>query len=521
MREGLTMHLSHKRKMVLLIFAVSALILTAVGCETPSVDGAQGALNAEPTAVPTAEVETIALSHGTFSADAETLTVVVESSDLALLDAFTNLKAADFSGSTSYDAILAYEKAHPKVEVRYTVALGDTTVASDATSVTVEAPLDAETLRTQCGYLPHLSALDVRACSYDVETLRSLLAALPDVTLSYVVSCGGATYDSDVTTLDLSNRSGEAALALADVLDLLPQLTYVNLTNPETAAGEVTCDITLEQLAVLQAKRPDVAFDYRFTLLGKQFSTADTAMDLVDVYVGKPHIDEVRGWLPYMTVCTLLDMDGCRVANETMAQLRDDFPNIKVVWRVYFARYSCRTDAVVLRASTGTPRLTSSQMQVLQYCTDMEMLDLGHNFQKDLSFVSYMPNLRVAILAMGYVKDLTPLTNCPHLEYLELFTNFIEDVSPLAELKELEHLNLAYNRITDISPLYGMTQLKRLWIARNDIPEEQIQTLIASLPNTEIDYTSHNPTGGTWRHGERYTLLGEQFRYDYHRWFFE
>ena len=511
------MRIRGKRNLLPLLLSILALLAVSFGCggqtdnASPEPDTATAAPTAEPQSV---ELETVTLLSGSYPKLSSVLSAVITADEIGKLDEFPELSKADLSGSTCYDQIIAYQASHPDVEVIYTVDVGGTPVYPDAESAAIAAQTDPETLIARCGYLPNLTMLDISAGTYDLTAIRTLTDALPDVSLTFQIVYQGKTYGSETAELDLSGRTGAEVASMTELLSVLPNLSYVNLTNPDRADGAVACDITLDQLAAVQAACPGVGFDYLFTLFDKQLSTADTTMDLKDINIGKARVGEVRAWLPYMTVCQMVDMDGCNIPNEAMAQLRDDFPNTKVVWRVRFSRYTCRTDAVALRASTANPRMTSSEMQVLKYCTDMEMLDLGHNFQKDLSFVSYMPNLRVAILAMGYVSDLTPLSSCTHLEYLELFTNFIVDISPLAELHELEHLNLAYNRITDISPLYGMTQLKRLWIARNNIPEEQIETLIASLPNTEIDYTSHNPTGGTWRENERYDLLREQFHYD-------
>ncbi len=492
------------------------LLLTQLfGCENAAVVSEHETDGTPPPVMEAAvDIRQVSFRSGAFPEASTVVSVVAEADEIPLLDNFPQLKTADLSGSTCYAEILAYAQSHPGVKVIYTVDVGGARVSPSAESAVAAGPADADALIAAAAYLPSLKTLDVRACGLDHTAIGKLLAALPEVELTYAFTYEGATYDSGLTELDLSQRTAAEVLGMTDLFALLPNLAYVNLTKQSKAVADVKCDMTLEQLGQLQQRYPDIGFDYTFTLFDRTFSTADKVMDLKNINVGKARVDEVRAWLPYMTVCEMVDMDGCNVPNETMAALRDEFPHTKVVWRIKFTRYTCRTDAKVLRASTANPRMTSKEMQVLKYCTDMEMLDLGHNYQKDLSFVSYMPNLRVAVLAMGYVSDLTPLVNCPHLEYLELFTNFITDVSPLAELKELKHLNIAYNRITDISPLYGMTQLERLWIARNDIPQAQLDALAAALPDTEIDHTSHNPTGGTWRVNARYDLLCVQFHYD-------
>lgn len=45
-------------------------------------------------------------------------------------------------------------------------------------------------------------------------------------------------------------------------------------------------------------------------------------------------------------------MDSCGVSDEEMAAIRDDFPDVNVVWRIWFGTgYSVRTDVEKILAS--------------------------------------------------------------------------------------------------------------------------------------------------------------------------
>ena len=49
------------------------------------------------------------------------------------------------------------------------------------------------------------------------------------------------------------------------------------------------------------------------------------------------------------------DRDYCGVSNEAMAQIRDENPNVEVVWRIWFGEnYSVRTDVERILASKPT-----------------------------------------------------------------------------------------------------------------------------------------------------------------------
>ena len=81
---------------------------------------------------------------------------------------------------------------------------------------------------------------------------------------------------------------------------------------------------------------------------------------------------------------------------------------------------------------------------VLQYCTKVKYLDLGHNDElPSIDFVRNMPELEVLIIAMTAVRDISPLESCPKLEYLELNSTNIADISPLKNSTGLHHLNIA------------------------------------------------------------------------------
>ena len=229
----------------------------------------------------------------------------------------------------------------------------------------------------------------------------------------------------------------------------------------------------------------------------------------------------------------VLDMDFCGVSNEEMAVIRDAYPDVNVVWRIWFGdSYSVRTDVEKILASKPSAGglVRDRDAEALKYCTKVKYLDVGHNeILTDISFVSYMPELEVAVLAMNNIADLSPLASCKKLEYLEIQTNArITDLSPLASCTELEHLNIANCRnFSDITPLFGLNKLKRLWLGCSaPVPQEQIEEFAALHPDCELNTTVwSDPTSEGWRvdhvdpytnqvyYDERYEKLIEQFGY--------
>ncbi|MBQ6465415.1 MAG: leucine-rich repeat domain-containing protein [Oscillospiraceae bacterium] len=428
-----------------IIGLLTALLLSAAmaGCGAPS---------AEPEPTPEPTPEPIVFSCGSFEADSESLTLVLQEGESALLERFPKLKVLDLTGSRCYDEILAFRETHPEVRV---------------------------------------------IC--DVQ--------LPD----------GQLLASDAVSVDLSSlRHGEAEETVRR-LSLLPALAEIDLGERPAEPGEE--DLRWEDVGAFQKAFPGASVLYRFRLFDKDFTTLDERMIL-----SHRQMDDdgaaVREVLPYMVNCSFLDMDSCGVDNRHMAAIRDDFPDIKVVWRVWFGDvYTCRTDVKRLLASSEGHSIDDWNADGLYYCTDVVHMDIGHSNLHDLSFLYNMPDLEVLIVACAPWKDGTPIGSLEKLEYLEILSTSCNDISSFSNLHNLKHLNIGNcHHITDISSLYGLTQLERLWIGCiTPVPKEQKDRIRELLPDTVINTTTANHKSEGWCKDEtghnvpRYALLREQF----------
>ncbi len=308
--------------------------------------------------------------------------------------------------------------------------------------------------------------------------------------------------------------------AFIAALQQLPDLQYVYLGKEGTE--ELPRDFGWKDIQALQNAFPNTDFQYTFTLFGKTFHTLDQEMNFHHVTMD----DEgaaVREVLPCMTKCRFLNMDFCGVSSEHMAEIRDSYPEMEVVWRIWFGTdCSVRTDVERILASNLNHKLSDSNTQDLKYCTKVRLLDIGHNTMlHDFSFLEYMPDLEVAIICITGLEDLTPVSSCTKLEYLEI--NTLKeglDLSPLGKLTNLEHLCACYlGHVRGWEALENLTKLKRLWFGRYTyLPEGAVEELQAALPNTVINTTNTFGCAGDWRYNrsgytERYALLREQFEY--------
>ena len=414
-------------------------------------------------AAPAAEVT---LSCGTYPAETEELTAVIQSEDISKLDKLPQLTRADFSGSSCWKEIAEWGQEHPLLALKYTVTLPD-----------------------------------------------------------------GTVLDNSAAELDLSSLGHAAAAETADALTYLPAVTYIKLGTQ--SAGDDA--LTLADIGTIHEACPNAELDYSLTLYGHEINLNASSLD----FRGTQISDEAAAlaeMLPLMTRCTYLDMDNTGVSNGALAEIRGQFPNIDVVWRIWFGEnYSVRTDVERILASKPSVGGMIYDASVLQYCTKVKYLDLGHNDDlPSIDFVRSMPDLEVLIIAMTAVTDISPLESCPKLEYLELNSTNVADLSPLKNSTGLHHLNIAgCPNITDISPLYGLTELERLWIGIDTpVPAEQVSAMQAAAPGCNINTMVDDPHGGAWRYTgydpeipkyywvPRYEMLRSQLGYNYQEYSF-
>lgn len=492
----------------------------------------------QPAAIPPAGENEVALSSGNYPKDSDTLTAVITPADLAQLDSFTGLRSADFSGSSCYAEILSWAEQHPDVQVAYTVALpGGQVLPSSAEAVDLSGMNAADAAETArlLSFLPNIKTVDLGTAQagsvLGTEELAAFAAACPSAELKYSLSFLGQELALNQAELDFSSLTSGQVGEAASVLQCMNQVSKIRLNN----------DLSLDDVAQLHAAAPDAALDYNFSLWGVDGNLADDYLSFSHIKMN----DEgaaVRKLVPLMRNLQTLDMDSCDVSNEAMAAIRDENPSVNVIWRVWFAGYTVRTDVERILASSvakgGT--VTDAEASVLKYCTKVKYLDLGHNRAlTDISFVSYMPDLEVAIFAINDIDDISALADCPKLEYLEINSTNVTDLTPLSNASALRYLNIgrcvasAENdgsdekrpRVTDISPLFGLTDLERLFIGSltaPGIPKEQLDKMAEVMGiekvDSEGDYcdpkvspeglaydycriniSSGDPSQGTWR----------------------
>lgn len=304
--------------------------------------------------------------------------------------------------------------------------------------------------------------------------------------------------------LDLSNSQIDNNLI--EKLKPLTQIKKVNLKNQ---------NINKDTQIILQQTYPNIDFIWQVDVLGKKVDWNIETLDLSNQKI--EDIEDFKKSLTLLKKLKTLDMSNTNLSNETLGNLRELYPNIRIDWVVYLGKWSVRTDAIafsVLITQYDYKRMSSADIQVLKYCTELQALDLGHQAIEDISVIGeYLPNLRILILADNKIKDISCLSNLKHLHYLELFMNDITDASALNSCKELVDLNISFNyHFSDINGILELPMLERLWLISDKISADSYNLIKQTYPNVKLVTTGSGSTNSGWRTHERYFAMIDMFK---------
>lgn len=476
------------KKYILLIVAL-LLCLSACGKDTPA-----------PT--PTTDSTPAATDP------AREVTMIVTEDTISQLENYPQLEKADLTGSTCYGAIRDYMARHPEVEVTYTVSLGKTAVDPSITALRLpEGSYDYDMLLESLPHLEQLTSVSLPQTKLTAQQVDALRTALPEGDVSCTVMVGSVELDSKMTELDMSGIRPKRLQNFIARLGYLPALKTIRLT-----AEDGSCAYSAADVKTLKEAAPGVAIQFAFELFGQTLDASAERVEFVDVQIGNEGISKIRDALDLLTNCTYFKLDNCGIDNETMAQLRDDYPNTEIVWRVHVWERSWLTDTEVLRAVYHVDDTNSGPFK---YLTKVKYMDLGHNTEMvDISFCSYMPDLEMAILSGAPIVDLTPLAGCKKLEFLEIaWCGLLKDITPLAQCDSLRFLNLGHTSVSDLSPLAGL-KLEQLSFVNSGnkvgFTAADWEAIQAQHPDCWITWEPLHDSGATpystgWRYKEDHT----------------
>lgn len=356
-----------------------------------------------------------------------------------------------------------------------------------------------------------LKTLDLSGstCYEEIETFRK---ANPDISVYYKVNLGGHAIPFDATELDLASLGIESLEELSGVIGHFPFLKTVKLSS------EIPYNIS--ELKSLSIAANGAALDYSFDYYGRHITLLDSMLEYDKVYFGPEALGEIRNLISIMPNLEYLKLADAGISNEDMYALKTEFPNVKIVWRVYFGEYMhCLTDEETIRAIF---KLNDKNCHDLKYCEDVKYMDIGHNsYLWNTEFIKHMPKLEILILSGSPFTDTSFLAHTPNLQFLEfVWCSYVSDISPIVNCKKLEYLNLSYNKVTDLSPLDELP-LKRFMFLSSKIDKTKQEEFIAKHPDCWTNFYGENPYFVGWRYDdvnftrcEIYQKVRDVFRYD-------
>lgn len=249
---------------------------------------------------------------------------------------------------------------------------------------------------------------------------------------------------------------------------------------------------------------------------GKAYDALLEELDLSNVKI--TDMEALETALAHMPNLKYVDMSYCGISNEKMAELREYWKKegVKIVWTLKFGPFTCRTDATAFSTlnDSNSKRYGEDTFKVLRYATELQALDLGHNWMFDISWIEPLTELRVLVLSDNRITDISYLEGKP-LEYFEMFNNRVKDISCLKNCTTLIDLNLCNTHVGDLDVLYDLPNLKRVWMG--DIDEltwKEINAFLDVKKETleAYNFTTKYPTEYGWRVNERYEIVKAIFK---------
>ena len=362
---------------------------------------------------------------------------------------------------------------------------------------------------SNAGLLDSVKKISLGETALSADRIEALKDAYPNAAVEYMVNILGTSYPQDTQELDLRNLQHSQVEETAAALSRLPELKTVTLVdrgrtdeydpNEDGVVdyvryhGDVS-DLPFEDYVLLKEAAPQADIEYCFELFDLKVNTVITEkLQYKNKSIGDSGLDEFRKVLPYLDKLSYVSLDRCGTSDEETEKLNEEFPDKKIVWRIYFGPYTCMTDAETLWAMCIYDG-QDNPIDSLKYCHELKNLDIGHSEVMDLSFLYGTPQLEVLIMSCGNYGSFEPVGSLKNLTYLEAGqsqNNYPKDISPLANCKNLEYLHLGLmSGLTDLSAIKELTNLKRLNLTQTYFTEEflaQVDELRELLPNTDIE----------------------------------
>lgn len=405
--------------------------------------------------------------------------------DIKALYKLTDPECVDVRGNEiPAEQVMDFIEKYPDCQTLWSVRVGDQFADCDDRHISV-AGLKAEDAHL-LSYFEHLESVDARGADYEVvEAIYNLGL---DCDVQWDIEVGGQRYTPDTTEL-VTGAATDAEIRR------LPLLT--NLTNVDASGCTA-----YEALSEVVAQMPQCTFFWTMDIAGIEVSSTDETLNfnrtpIEDTAALEAEFEKLR----YLPNLKTVDMCGCGVPNEKMAEWREKYPDTKFVWEITFGEkeksWTVRTDIQVFSTLMGgvNPKYVGDQetfRDLFLYCTDLKVLDLGHNRISDISLITNLKQLQAVILMDNPITDLSPLGELPELMFAEIIKTDATSLEFAKNCPKLVHIDASLSDMSEITALAECKNLKYCVLFRCPVSADDVNIIKAAVPDARVAWFDEN-----------------------------
>lgn len=400
-------------------------------------------------------------------------------------------KELDLRGEEVSEAhFLSVRSQLPDCQILWDVPLQGGRQSSDAEALTLST-VSQEDIRVLAAYFPNLKRIDASSCR-DYAMLALLTEQLPGCEVTYQVALGGTSAAPDAVELSLAPGAYDFAL-LTENLVHLPNLQKIHFSRSE---------LTVEQQDVLAEKYPELTITGTVELMGKEYDTQTTSLDLSAMTSAEVEAAADKlGMLTALETVELMDASGAsQLSMADVKLLKDAVPNatFHYVFDFYGVSISTTDEEVTIKGITVQDGKLEENLRLalglMENC-ERFVLDAKGQYDKIWKEIScetlaalrdeFRDNVKLVwriyfgkngssltdAQVLRAVYDLTDdnskdLIYCENVRYLDLGHNeFLDYMDFLSGMKDLEVAILSGAPLKSLDPIAACKNLKFLEIA--------------------------------------------------------
>lgn len=310
------------------------------------------------------------------------------------------------------------------------------------------------------------TSIDLTDSGLDFAEIASLQDEYPNIEFDYAVQVLGKTVDRDATELDLRGVAHVDPDEIISALSLLPNVRRVDLEGSP---------VSIDVVEALENGSPaDVAFTFTFAIPGGSMGANDETVTLP----GGTYDDLMiaMAFIPHMPRLKYMDARAIVMNAAEQKALRENPYSERILYNftlfgqsVNILTTTVNLDNNAIQGLDGAEAILAA----LPNLTEVSMVNCGLSAADMMALCDAHPQIRfIWVVEFGKYKlrtDATAFTTNLYANNKEHYTS--QTFAPLKYCTDLMMLDLGHCDITDISFIAGMKHLKVLILADNDITD--------------------------------------------------